>query len=58
MENRPRLDPLGWLIRFCLENQLIVFLLLLGIVGGGILVGPFDWDADWLPTGCPATRFR
>ncbi len=36
-------SPLDKLIRFCLENKIIVFLLLIAVVGWGILVAPFDW---------------
>ena len=36
-------------IRFCLENKLIVFLLLVAIIGAGIMVMPFDYDPGWLP---------
>ena len=35
--------PLDRLIRFCLENKIVVFLLLLFVIGWGILVAPFDW---------------
>ena len=31
-------------IRFCLLNRLVVFLMLLLFVGWGIMVAPFDWD--------------
>jgi Cu(I)/Ag(I) efflux system membrane protein CusA/SilA len=39
---------LNRLIRFCLEQKLIVTLLLIFIVGWGILVAPFDWKIPWL----------
>jgi Cu(I)/Ag(I) efflux system membrane protein CusA/SilA len=32
------------LIRFCLENKLIVGLFVLAVLGWGIMVAPFDWD--------------
>lgn len=35
--------PLDKLIRFCLENKLVVFLLLFAVIGWGIIVAPFDW---------------
>jgi len=35
------LDPL---IRFCLENRLVVTLFVLLAIGWGVLVAPFDWD--------------
>jgi copper/silver efflux system protein len=39
---------LNHLIRFCLEQKLIVALLVLLIVGWGILVAPFDWHIPGL----------
>lgn len=32
------------LIRFCLEQKLVVLLITLGVVGWGVLVAPFDWN--------------
>ncbi|MDA1018109.1 MAG: efflux RND transporter permease subunit, partial [Planctomycetota bacterium] len=40
----PRPSMLHQLIRFCLENKLVVALVVLAIVGWGVLVAPFDWD--------------
>jgi len=40
---------LSMIIRFCLEQKLIIALLVVMIVGWGISVAPFDWDVDWLP---------
>jgi Cu(I)/Ag(I) efflux system membrane protein CusA/SilA len=40
---------LGGLIRFCLENKLVVGLLVLAVLGWGILVAPFDWEVGNLP---------
>jgi copper/silver efflux system protein len=37
------------LIRFCLTNKLVVVLLMLGVLGWGVLVAPFDWDLRGLP---------
>ena len=37
-------SAIGKLIRFCMTNKLIVGLFVLGVVAGGILVAPFDWD--------------
>ncbi len=37
------------IIRFCLENKLVVFLLALMFVGWGIMVAPFDWNLGDLP---------
>jgi len=44
-ESRPTTAPslLGRVIRFCLENKLIVFLILALVLAGGILVAPFNW---------------
>jgi Cu(I)/Ag(I) efflux system membrane protein CusA/SilA len=36
-------------IRFCLENKLIVWLLVIFVVGWGVLVAPFDWNILGLP---------
>jgi len=40
---------LNRVIRFCLENKLIVSLVLLALIGWGILVAPFDWELELLP---------
>jgi Cu(I)/Ag(I) efflux system membrane protein CusA/SilA len=36
-------------IRFCLEQKLVVALLVLFVVAWGVLVAPFDWDLGGLP---------
>lgn len=36
-------------IRFCLENKLVVALLIIFIVVWGVMVAPFDWDIRVLP---------
>jgi Cu(I)/Ag(I) efflux system membrane protein CusA/SilA len=36
-------------IRFCLENKLIVALVVIAVIGWGVLVAPFDWDVGALP---------
>jgi Cu(I)/Ag(I) efflux system membrane protein CusA/SilA len=36
-------------IRFCMENKLVVWLVMLAIIGWGILVAPFDWNVGGLP---------
>ena len=41
--------PLGWLIRFCLENKLVVGLFVILVVCMGIYVAPFDWELRELP---------
>ncbi|RMD51807.1 MAG: efflux RND transporter permease subunit, partial [Nitrospirae bacterium] len=41
--------PLDKIIWFCLNNKLILFLLILLFIGWGIIVAPFDWEINWLP---------
>lgn len=40
---------LNWIIRFCLENKLVVGLLVMAVVFAGALVAPFDWEVYGLP---------
>lgn len=44
-----RHSVLDRIIRFCLEQKLIVVLLTALITGWGVAVAPFDWDLRWLP---------
>lgn len=37
------------LIRFCLENKIIIFLLILLTIGWGTMVAPFDWNLGGIP---------
>ena len=37
------------IIRFSLENRLVVILLLITVIFAGISVAPFDWESDILP---------
>jgi Cu(I)/Ag(I) efflux system membrane protein CusA/SilA len=37
------------LIRFSLENKLVVMLFTAGLILWGVMVAPFDWEIDWLP---------
>jgi len=37
------------LIRFCLENKLVVLLFTAGLVLWGVMVAPFDWEFETLP---------
>ncbi|PXA03016.1 acriflavine resistance protein B [Coraliomargarita sinensis] len=37
------------LIRFCLENKLVVILFTVGLIIWGSAVAPFDWESRWLP---------
>ena len=48
----PPRSELSWLdriIRACLENKIVVVLMILFLVGWGIMVAPFDWDLWGLP---------
>jgi len=48
--NQPsRRGPLDALIRFCLEQKLVVAIGLVITVLWGVLVAPFDWDVGGLP---------
>ena len=40
---------LNKLIRLCLENKLVVGLVLIAIIVWGVTVAPFDWKLDFLP---------
>ena len=42
IDNQPA-GPLNKLIRFCLENKLVVGLFVLLVIGWGLMVAPFDW---------------
>ncbi len=41
--------PVSQLIRFCLEQKLVVFLAVVGLTFWGVLVAPFDWDIGGIP---------
>ncbi len=41
--------PLNAVIRFCLEQKLVVAIVLLGTLLWGALVAPFDWELGGLP---------
>lgn len=45
----PRTSLLDGIIRFCLDNKLVVVLLVVAVVGWGVLVAPFDWEVGGLP---------
>ncbi|QGY41448.1 AcrB/AcrD/AcrF family protein [Pseudodesulfovibrio cashew] len=52
MDNQPRIEAktlTDKVIRFCLEQKLIVFLLVALIMGWGMVVAPFDWSTGSLP---------
>jgi Cu(I)/Ag(I) efflux system membrane protein CusA/SilA len=40
---------LDGVIRFCLENKLVIALLVIFVLGWGIMVAPFDWNLGGLP---------
>ena len=40
---------IGAIIRFCLEQKLVVILLLLFVTVFGVLFAPFDWTLPGLP---------
>lgn len=48
-ESRKNAGPIASTIRFCLENKLVVGLLLVFICVWGLLVAPFDWKVGGLP---------
>lgn len=47
MSDRP--SSLDRLLRFCLDNKLVVGLLFALITSWGVLVAPFDWEIDGVP---------
>lgn len=54
-ETREQKSPIGRLIGLCLDNRLIVFMLLILIVLSGIYVAPFDWNVGGFPRNPVAT---
>jgi Cu(I)/Ag(I) efflux system membrane protein CusA/SilA len=42
-------NPINKLVRFCLENKIVVLLFVGGLVLWGVMVAPFDWELDRLP---------
>ena len=48
-QTREHRSILGHLIRFCLEQKLVVVLMVILFVAWGIMVAPFDWQIEWLP---------
>lgn len=47
--NGDKITFLDKIVRFCLENKLIVTLLVMVIIGWGLMVAPFDWKIGGLP---------
>lgn len=44
-----KLSPLNKVIRYCLDNKLVVTLLTTVLIAWGIMVAPFDWNFSLLP---------
>ncbi|NOY88410.1 MAG: efflux RND transporter permease subunit, partial [FCB group bacterium] len=44
-----RQSLLDRIIRYCLENKLVVTIILLMIIIWGVMVAPFDWNISFLP---------
>lgn len=44
-----KVSILDRIMRFCLENKLIVALVVLFVIGWGTAVAPFDWEFKFLP---------
>jgi len=44
-----RASTVNKVILFCLQNKLVVGLVVLFVVLAGIVVAPFDWQVEWLP---------
>ena len=49
MNDLERLSLLDRIIKYCIENKLIVALVLVLMIGWGVIVAPFDWDISGLP---------
>jgi len=52
MDTNPRIEArtlTDKIIRFCLEQKLVVFLLVSLVLGWGMVVAPFDWKIEGLP---------
>mgnify|MGYP003649208418 CR=1 FL=1 len=49
MPINPPNNPINRVIRFCLENKLVVVLFMGLLVLWGIMVAPFDWKTEHLP---------
>ncbi len=49
MPTEPSRNPINGLIRFCLENKLVVILFTAALILWGVMVAPFDWEFEALP---------
>ncbi len=47
-DNQKQTSPLSRLIRFSLENKLLIWLVLIALIGWGFIVAPFDWESDYV----------
>jgi Cu(I)/Ag(I) efflux system membrane protein CusA/SilA len=47
--SNPSFNPINSLIRFCLENKLVVVLFTTVLILWGLMVAPFDWEFKNLP---------
>ncbi len=43
------MSPIDRIIKYCIDNKLVVVLVTLLLVGWGIMVAPFDWELRGLP---------
>ena len=43
------LSPVDRIIRYCIDNKLVVTIVALVIIAWGVLVAPFDWNLGGLP---------
>jgi hypothetical protein len=43
-------------LRFFVDNKLIVFVLVAGIIAGGVYVSPFDWELGEMPSYSPSGK--
>ncbi len=48
-----RRHPVDHLIRFCLENKLVLALLTIAVIIAGVVVAPFDWELPFLRAPVP-----
>jgi Cu(I)/Ag(I) efflux system membrane protein CusA/SilA len=44
-----RLSPLDRVIRYCIDNKLVVTMIAVVLIAWGVMVAPFDWDIAGLP---------
>jgi copper/silver efflux system protein len=49
MQDHPTENWIDRIIRFCLQNRVIVLLMAIIFIGWGLVVAPFDWNLSWLP---------